>query len=138
MRSLILSGAVALLVACVALADEPTTPARSARKAPDTRPRTEARAEEPNPLDLPTEVQRLRDQWIRCSAAAAKGAVRGDRPADEVAAEALRQCRAQEDALARALRRQLGTESAGRVLDLVRETDRTNLVRAIQEIRAGR
>jgi hypothetical protein len=114
MRIFLASCAVALLTASATLADQPDA------------------------LDLSTQVQRLRDQWIRCSAAAAKAWVRGTQPAEEIAGLALQRCRTQESALAQALRRQLGPDGAQRVLDLVRETDRLNLARAIEEIRAGR
>src|SRR3954470_24650842 len=40
-----------------------------------------ASADAPEPLDLPKEVQRQRDLWLQCTAAAAKAHIRGARPA---------------------------------------------------------
>jgi len=55
-----------------------------------------------------------------------------------VADASLQRCKAQEQPLARALNQQLGKDGAERVLDLVRETDRANLIRAIELLRATR
>jgi hypothetical protein len=95
-----------------------------------------ALADAPDALDLPTAVQRSRDQWIECTATAAKAQLRGDRSAEAVADAALQRCRAREQALARVLDRQLGKDGAARVLQTVRETDRANLIRAIEAARA--
>lgn len=95
-------------------------------------------ADEPDSFDLPTDIQRVRDQWLQCTAAAAKGQIRSSRSAEAAANLALERCKAQEQALARVLNRQLGAAGARRVLDLVRETDRSNLVRVIEELRASR
>ena len=89
-----------------------------------------------SPTALPTDVQQLRDQWMQCTAAAAKADLRGSRPAEDVADAALQRCRAQEPPLARALSRQLGKAGAERVVEQLRETDRSNLIRAIEELRA--
>ena len=59
-----------------------------------------------------------------------------DRSAEMVVDAALQGCRAREQALARVLNRQLGQDSAVRVLQTVRETDRSNLIRAIEAMRA--
>jgi len=69
-------------------------------------------------------------------AAAAKADLRSFRPAESVADAALQRCTAQEQPLARALNRQLGKDGAARVLERVREADRANLIRAIEELRA--
>jgi hypothetical protein len=95
-----------------------------------------ASADAPEPLDLPKEVQRQRDLWLQCTAAAAKAHIRGARPAADIADLALQRCKAQEQALSHVLNRQLGASGAVRVLELVRETDRSNLVRVIEELRA--
>jgi len=95
------------------------------------------KAETPSPAALPTDVQQLRDEWMQCTAAAAKVDVRSSRPTEAVADAALQRCKAKEQPLARALDRQLGREGAARVLDLVREADRSNLIRAIEELRAS-
>ncbi len=91
---------------------------------------------EPSPAALPADVQQLRDQWMQCTAAAAKPDLRSSRPAEAVADAALQRCTAQEQPLARALNRQLGKDGAGRVLEQVREADRSNLIRAIEQLRA--
>ena len=71
---------------------------------------------------------------MQCTAAAAKTDLRSSRPAETVADTALQRCKAQEQPLARALNRQLGKEGTARVLELVRETDRSNLIRVIEEL----
>jgi len=73
---------------------------------------------------------------MQCTAAAAKADLRSSRPAEAVADAALQRCKSHEQPLARALNRQLGKNGATRVLDLVRETDRSNLIRAIEQLRA--
>ena len=74
---------------------------------------------------------------MQCTAAAAKADLRSSRPTEAVADAALQYCKAQEQPLARALNRQLGREGADRVLERVRETDRSNLIRAIEQLRAS-
>jgi hypothetical protein len=72
---------------------------------------------------------------MQCTAAAAKSDLRSSRPAEVVADGALQRCKVQEQPLARALDRQLGKDGADRVLERVRETDRSNLIRAIEQLR---
>ena len=55
---------------------------------------------------------------------------------EDVADAALQRCKTQEQPLARALSQQLGKDGADRVLERVRETDRSNLIRAIEQLRA--
>ncbi len=95
-------------------------------------------ADEPSPLDLPTDVQRSRDRWLQCTAAAAKGQIHSSRPAATVAILALQRCKVLEEALARALNRQLGASGAARVIEITREADRANLTRVIEELRVSR
>src|SRR3954469_22456096 len=92
--------------------------------------------DEPDPAPIPAHVQQLRDQWMQCTATVAKSYLRSSRPAATVADVAVQRCRAQEEPLARELTQQLGKEAAVRVLELVRETDRSNLIQAIEEVRA--
>ena len=73
---------------------------------------------------------------MQCTAEAAKAHLRSSRPVEAVADAALQRCKAQEQPLARALNRQLRKEGADRVLEQVRETDRSNLIRAIEQLRA--
>lgn len=113
-----------------AYADAPTPPAPLKPATPKVLP--------PSPAALSTGVEQLRDQWMQCTAAAAKADLRSSRPAEAVADAALQRCKAQEQPLVRALNQQLGKDGAARVLDLVRETDRTNLIRAIEQLRATR
>jgi len=117
---------LALFASSLAYADAPTPPAPTPKVLP------------PSPAALSTGVEQLRDQWMQCTAAAAKADLRSSRPAEAVADAALQRCKAQEQPLARALNQQLGKDGAARVLDLVRETDRTNLIRAIEQLRATR
>ena len=91
---------------------------------------------EPDPAPIPADVQHMRDQWMRCTATVAKTYLRSSRPAATVADVAVQRCRAQEELLARALAQHLGKEAAVRVLELVREADRSHLIRAIEELRA--
>ena len=92
--------------------------------------------DEPDPAPIPAHVQQLRDQWMQCTATVAKSYLRSSRPAATVADVAVHRCRAQEEPLARELTQQLGKEAAVRILELVRDTDRSNLIRAIEEVRA--
>src|SRR4051812_30713940 len=117
-----------LFASSSAYADAPTPPAPLKPTLP--------KIETPIPAALPTDVQQLRDQWMQCTAAAAKADLRSARPAEAVADATLQGCKAQEQPLTRALNRQLGKEGADRVLEQVRETDRSNLIRAIEQLRA--
>src|SRR3712207_4127450 len=128
MRTLAIVGAVALLTTWSARADAPFLPAIPKPSPP--------KVETPIPAALPTDVQQLRDQWMQCTAAAAKADLRSSRPAEAVADAALQRCKAQEQPLARALNRQLGNEGADRVLERVRDTDPSDLICAIEQLRA--
>ena len=123
MRALAVALVLALLTPVWARADAPRPPA--------------ARADAPDPLDLPADVQRLRESWLQCTAGAAKAHVRSRRPAPAVADAALQRCKGPEQALGRALKRQLGPEGAARVLDQVRASDRANLTQAVEALRAS-
>ena len=127
MRTLAVAS-IALLTSLSAHADAPSPPAPLKPPSPKVQP--------PSPAALHTNIQQLRDQWMQCTAAAAKADLRSSRPAEAVADAALQRCKSQEQPLARALNRQLGKDGATRVLDLVRETDRSNLIRAIEQLRA--
>lgn len=94
--------------------------------------------QDPSPAALPRDVQELRDAWIECTAAAAMAEIRSGKPSDAVADAALRSCKAQERPLARALGTQLRQDGAGRVLDIVREGDRSNLIRALDGLKQRR
>src|SRR5688572_22616181 len=128
MRTLAIILAFALLTSASARADAPKPPAIPKPPSPQI--------QTPSPAALPTDVQQLRGQWMQCTAAAAKVDLRSSRPAEAVADAALQRCTAQEQPLARALNRQLGKGGADRVLERVRETDRSNLIRAIEQLRA--
>ena len=130
MRTLAIVASAALLTTAVARADAPAPPVIP--KPPP--PKVEIAG--PSPATLPTDVQQLRDQGIQCTATAAKADLRSSRPAEAVADAALQRCKAQEQPLARALHQQLGKDGAARVLERVRETDRSNLIRAIEQLRA--
>ena len=117
-----LAVAVLALLTCVsARADAPFPPAipkPSPAKVPKPpAPKTEA----PSPATLPSDVQQLRDEWMQCTAAAAKADLRSARPTEDVADAALQRCKTQEQPLTRALNRQLGKDGADRVLERVRE-----------------
>src|SRR5215217_6565818 len=129
MRTPAVAFVLALITCASARADAPRPPV-----IPQPRP---SETQEPRPAGLPPNVQQLRDQWMQCTAAAAKPDLRSSRPAGAVADAALQRCTAQEQPLARALNRQLGKDGADRVLERVRETDRSNLIRAIEQLRAA-
>ena len=131
-----LAFAFALLTSASARADAPIPPAIP-KPSPPKVETPSPKVETPSPAALPTDVQQLRDQWMQCTAAAAKADLRSSRPAEAVADAALQRCMAQEQPLARALNRQLGKDGADRVLEQVRETDRSNLIRAIEQLRAA-
>jgi hypothetical protein len=124
MRALAVALVLALLTPVWARADAPAV------RPP---PPPAARADAPDPLDLPADVQRLRESWLQCTAGAAKAHVRSRRPAPA----ALQRCKGPEQALGRALKRQLGPEGAARVLDQVRASDRANLIQAVEALRAS-
>src|SRR3954453_23955495 len=113
---------LALFASSLAYADAPTPPAPLKPATPKVLP--------PSPAALSTGVEQLRDQWIQCTAAAAKADLRSSRPAEAVADAALQHCKAQEQPLAR-VTQQFGQDGAAHVLELVRETDRSNLIRAL-------
>src|SRR4051812_26360231 len=128
MRTPAVAFVLALITCASARADAPRPPV-----IPQPHP---SGTQEPNPAGLPTNVQQLRDQWMQCTAAAAKPDLRSSRPAEAVADAALQGCKPWEKALARALNQQFGQEGAARVLERVREADRANLIRAIEGLRA--
>jgi len=125
MRALAVALVLALLTPVWARADAPAV---------RTPPPPAARADAP---DLSADVQRLRESWLQCTAGAAKAHVRSRRPAPAVADAALQRCKGPEQALGRALKRQLGPEGAARVLDQVRASDRANLTQAVEALRAS-
>jgi hypothetical protein len=85
MRALAVALVLALLTPVWARADAPAV---------RTPPPPAARADAPDPLDLPADVQRLRESWLQCTAGAAKAHVRSRRPAPAVADAALQRCKA--------------------------------------------
>jgi hypothetical protein len=136
MRTLAIVAAIALIISASARADTPIPPAIP-KPSPPKVETPSPKIQTPSPAALPTDVQQLRDQWMQCTAAATKADLRSSRPAEAVADAALQRCTAQEQPLARALNRQLGKDGADRVLEQVRETDRSNLIRAIEQLRAA-
>jgi len=135
MRTLAIVAAIALIIGASARADTPIPPAIP-KPSPPKVETPSPKVQTPSPAALPTDVQQLRDQWMQCTAAAAKADLRSSRPAEAVADAALQRCKAQEQPLARALNQQLGHDGADRVLEQVREADRSNLIRAIEQLRA--
>ena len=128
MRTLAIVAAFALLTSVSARADAPRPHAVPKPRPPEPQALS--------PAALPANVQQLRDQWMQCTAAAAKPDLRSSRPAGAVADAALQRRKSQEQALTRALSQQFGKEGATRVLERVREADRSNLIRAIEGLRA--
>src|SRR5690349_7351154 len=125
------------LLACVsARADAPFPPA-TPKPSPAKVPKPPApKTETSSPAALPTDVQQLRDEWMLCTAAAAKADLRSAHPAEDVADAALQRRKEKEQPLTRTLSQQLGKDGADRVLERVREANRSNLIRAIEQLRA--
>src|SRR5690349_19614326 len=107
MRPLAVAFFIALLTSVSARADATRPPVMPQPRPPET--------QEPSQAGLPTKIQQLRDQWMQCTAAAAKPDLRSSRPAETVADAALQRCKPQEQALGRALNQQFGQEGAARV-----------------------
>src|SRR5215212_8097369 len=78
---------LALFTIGAAYADAPSPPAPLKPTLP--------KIETPIPAALPTNVEQLRDEWMQCTAAAAKADLRSSRPAEAVADAALQRCKAQ-------------------------------------------
>src|SRR5829696_8645819 len=90
-----LAFAFALLTSASARADAPIPPA-TPKPSPPKVETPSPKIQTPSPAALPTDVQQLRDQWMQCTAAAAKADLRSSRPAEAVADAALQRCKAQE------------------------------------------
>jgi hypothetical protein len=96
-----------------------------------------ARADEPADVaDVLRSAQPARDAWERCAANAAKPSLRSNRPAETVAQLALDACKTSEAALRAVLRRELGPDRAALVTSELRTIYRSNLVKAIEQLRA--
>ena len=94
-------------------------------------------ADEAEPSFLATAAKPLRDRWQGCTAAAVKAHLDSKRPAESIADLALERCKAQEAALGRALKAQLGQTRADRIVTDLREFDRSVLIRIIEKLRGG-
>jgi hypothetical protein len=97
-----------------------------------------ARADEPDLADVLRAAQPARDAWERCAAEAAKPSLRSERPAETVAQLALDACKSRETTLRNALRRELGPDRAALVTAELRTIYRSNLVKAIEQLRRRR
>src|SRR3712207_9013350 len=104
MRTLAIVVALALLTSASARADAPIPPAIPKPSPPKVLKPPSPKVETPRPAALPTDVQQLRDQWMQCTAAAAKVDLRSSRPAEAVADAALQRCNGKEQPLARGLK----------------------------------
>jgi hypothetical protein len=96
---------------------------------------TAALADEPDPSQILREIQPQRDQWLQCTAGVAKTYLGGRRGAASIANAALARCSSQESMLRNVLKRRLGKASSDRIMEFVRETDRSNLIRVIEMLR---
>jgi len=94
-----------------------------------------ARADEPDPLDVLTRVRPARERWLSCAGVQAAQLARTQKPVELIADMAVQRCRRAEKELARILSKELGPVRARRVLDAVKIQDRTSLIRALESRR---
>jgi hypothetical protein len=106
---------LAVGVAPVALADEP----------PDLE---ELRA-------IGAQAVPARDAWEGCTASVVKEALRTERPAEEIADQALRRCKNREDQLLSVVAKRIGRQKASTVLAALRTLHRESLVSVVEELR---
>lgn len=92
-------------------------------------------ADEFDPLVVYAEARALNDQWQVCAASALKGRLQLDQTAEQLAEQALGQCRARQDRLDRFLLKRVGERSASNVMALLREKYQSGLIAAIAELR---
>ena len=98
---------------------------------------TAASADEPDPSQILRDIQPQRDLWLKCIARVARTQLRTGQGAASIADAALARCRSQEFRLRAALRNRLGDASSQRIMEIVRETDRSNLIRVIETVRGN-
>lgn len=98
--------------------------------------RTVAIADEPDPFQLVAEARPFREHWQECTASAVEAGLRSAGSAKAVVDAALKRCRADERALARALSRRMGPDSSRRIVTELREYDRLVLTRIVERLRA--
>jgi hypothetical protein len=96
-----------------------------------------ALSDEPDPSQVLREIQPQRDLWLKCTAGVARTHLRGRRGAAGIADAALARCSSQESRLRDVLKRRLGKASSDRIMEFVRETDRSNLIRVIEMLRGN-
>jgi hypothetical protein len=89
-----------------------------------------------DPTAVIPEAVPLRDRWERCAAEKVRGMIRGNLSPETVAERALAGCRAEENAVKSLLTRRLGRDQAFTIVELVRNTYRTNLMAIVETIRA--
>jgi hypothetical protein len=76
-----------------------------------------------------------RDAWERCTASVVKGELRSERPAEEIAEQALRRCKNREDRLRSVLAKRIGRQKASTVVSVLRTLHRESLVSVVEELR---
>jgi hypothetical protein len=75
------------------------------------------------------------DAWERCMALVVRGKLRSERPAGEIAEQALRRCKRSEDRLLSILAKRIGRQKASTVVGVLRDLQRDRLVSAVEELR---
>ena len=76
-----------------------------------------------------------RDAWEGCTASVFKEALRTERPAEEIADQALRRCKNREDQLLSVVAKRIGRQKASTVLAALRTLHRESLVSVVEELR---
>jgi hypothetical protein len=92
-------------------------------------------ADEFDPLVVYEEARALNDQWQVCAASTLKAKLQTDEAAEQLAEQALDQCRTRQDRLGRFLTKRVGGKSASNVIALLRKKYQSGLIAAIAELR---
>ena len=92
-------------------------------------------ADEPDPFLSVEQAKPYRDRWQNCTASVAKQNLSGSRTAADIADLAFERCKGPQTALKTFLARRLGSASADRVIEDLRDFDRSLLIRVIEKLR---
>jgi hypothetical protein len=76
-----------------------------------------------------------RDAWESCTASVIKGELQSERPAEELAQQALRRCKRREAQLLSVLANRIGDQKAATVISQLRNLHRESLISVIEELR---
>jgi hypothetical protein len=76
-----------------------------------------------------------RDAWESCTASVIKGELQSERPAEELAQQALRRCKRREAQLLSVLANRIGDQNAVTAISELRNLHRESLISVIEELR---